>query len=138
MDDMTSRLSEILGDPASMEKLKNLAAMFGGSDRQAEAAPAASQQRPPPPSPPPPPQNRQSAPAAAPSLDPELMRSIMKLAPALSQMRQGDDTSTQLLHALRPFLGDARRKRLDEALRLLQLARMLPYLRNSGLLQSLF
>lgn len=132
MDDMSSRLSEILGDPSSMEKLKALAAMFGGTDRQEGAAPAASPQRPPPP------QNQQSAPPApAPSLDPDLMRSMMKLAPALSHMRQ-DDSSTQLLHALRPFLGERRRKRLDEALRILQLARMLPSLKSSGLLQSLF
>ena len=132
MDDMTSRLSEILNDPASMEKLKNLAAMFGGSSQQEETRP------------PPPPQqqrpqqyrSRAAAPArtrtsAAPSIDPELMRSMMKLAPALSRMRQ-EDSSTQLLRALRPFLGESRRKKLDEALRLMQLARMLPYLRNSG------
>ena len=30
MDDLSSRLNEILGDPASMEKIKNLAAMFSG------------------------------------------------------------------------------------------------------------
>ena len=130
MDDMTSRLSEILGDPASMEKLRSLAAMLSGTKQQ-EGTPAAAQQR----SSPQPAPNTSSPPSAAPTVDPELMRVMMKLAPAFSRMRQ-DDSSTQLLRALRPFLGESRRKKLDEALRLLQLARMLPYLRNSGLLQS--
>ena len=141
MDDMTSRLSEILNDPASMEKIKTLASMFGSSSQQggggqAPAPPQQQQQRPqqyqqqsqPP---------QQNVQSAAPSVDPELMRSMMKLAPAFSRMRQ-DDTSTQLLRALRPFLGESRRGKLDEALRILQLMRMLPYLRNSGILQSLF
>jgi hypothetical protein len=123
MDDVSSRLSEILGDPASMEKIKNLAAMFSSAKQQEEQAPA-------------PPQRRASEQApAAPAVDPDLMRSVMKLAPAFSRMRQEDD-STRLLHALRPFLSEKRRKKLDEALRLMQLARMLPYLKNSGLLQS--
>lgn len=132
MDDMSSRLSEILGDPASMEKLKSLAAMFSNSNSQEEPMNTAPQQRSPAP-----PQNRQSTPPSAPSIDPELMNTVMKLAPVLSRARQ-DDKSTRLLNALRPFLGEPRRKRLDEALRILQLMRILPYLRNSGLLQSIF
>ena len=88
MDDMSSRLNEILSDPASMEKIRSLAAMFGNSNQQGGQAPA-----------PPPPQqqqqqqpqqqrqqqqntqNQQSAPSGAPGIDPEMMRSVMKLAP---------------------------------------------------------
>lgn len=141
MDDMSSRLNEILNDPASMEKIRNLAAMFGNSNQQGGQAPAQQQQ----------PQqqqpqqqqhqrqqntqNQQSTQSGAPGIDPEMMRSVMKLAPVFSHMRQ-DDSSTQLLRALRPFLGDTRRGKLDEALRILQLIRMLPYLRNSGIFQS--
>ena len=128
MDDLSSRLNEILGAPASMEKIKNLAAMFSGSD-QAESKSAAEPERAAP--------QPQENTAQAAAIDPGLMRSVMKLAPALSQMRQEDD-STRLLHALRPFLSDKRRKKLDEALRLLQLTRMIPYLKSSGVLNSFF
>ena len=131
MDDMSSRLNEILSDPGSMEKLRSLAAMFGSTQQQ-EGPTSAPQQRPPQSS-----QNQQQAQSAAPAVDPDLMRSVMKLAPAFSRMRQ-EDSSTQLLRALRPFLGESRQKRLDEALRILQLMRMLPYLRNSGIFQSIF
>lgn len=131
MDDMSSRLSEILSDPASMEKLKNLAAMFGGS-KQEDSPPPQPVSQPSQPS-------QQRAPSRSapqmPNMDPQLMNTMMKLAPALSMMKQ-EDGSTQLLRALRPFLGESRRKKLDEALRLLQLARMLPYLKESGLFQS--
>lgn len=142
MDDMTSRLSEILNDPASMEKIKSLASLFGSSSQQggtgqSPAPPQQQQQRPQQYSQQNQPAQQQNMQSAAPSIDPELMRSMMKLAPAFSRMRQ-DDSSTQLLHALRPFLGESRRGKLDEALRILQLMRMLPYLRNSGILQSLF
>lgn len=129
MDDISSRLSEILSDPASMERLRNLAAMFSGTSQQENEPQQA-----------PPPQNTQRAPpqpqGQMPSLDPQVMGLVMKLAPVLSAMRQ-EDNSTRLLNALRPFLGEDRRRRLDEAMRILQLARILPYLRNSGLLQSI-
>ncbi len=136
MDDMSSRLNEILSDPESMEKIRNLAALFGSSNQQG-GGPAPQQQRPQQSAQSQPSQQNQQSQQGAPSLDPELMRSMMKLAPAFSRLRQ-EDSSTQLLHALRPFLGDSRRRRLDEALRILQLMRMLPYLRNSGIFQSLF
>lgn len=129
MDDISSRLSEILSDPASMERLRNLAAMFSGTSQQENEPQQA-----------PPPQNTQRAQpqpqGQMPSIDPQVMGLVMKLAPVLSAMRQ-EDNSTRLLNALRPFLGESRRRRLDEAMRILQLARILPYLRNSGLLQSI-
>lgn len=125
-EDLTSRLNDILGDPTSMEKIKSLAAMFGSSQEEAPARQTQQPQRP-----------QQTRPHAdsAPSVDPELMQSVMKLAPALSHMRQEDD-STRLLRAIRPFLGERRRHKLDEAVKLMQLARMMPYLKSSGVLQS--
>ena len=57
-------------------------------------------------------------------------------APMLAAVRQEDD-STRLLRALRPLLGEERQKKLDEAIRILQFMRMLPMLRQSGLLSGL-
>jgi hypothetical protein len=98
MDDISSRLSEILSDPASMERLRNLAAMFSGTSQQENEPQQA-----------PPPQNTQRAQpqpqGQMPSLDPQVMGLVMKLAPVLSAMRQ-EDNSTRLLNALRPFLGE--------------------------------
>jgi hypothetical protein len=116
MDDLASKLSELLNSPGSMEQIKNLAGLLGGGE-----APAQSEQ----------PKPEQKSPLAG--LDGDMMQMIMKFAPLLSSFRQEDDY-TRLLHALRPLLGEARRKKLDEAIRLLQLIRLLPLLKSSGIL----
>lgn len=128
MDDLSSKLSDLLKNPESMEKIKNLAAMFGGSGALEAPEPADAPQR----TPSPPPAQEKGSIPSAPSIDPEIMRSVMKIAPALSRIHQEDD-STRLLRALRPFLGERRQKKLDEAIKLMQLARMVPFLKNSGI-----
>lgn len=122
MDDLSSMLGEFLKNPESMEKIKSLAGMLGGGSGPPPSAPAA-----PPAVPLSEPDNR---PAGE---DQESLRMMMKLAPMLSRFRQEDD-STRLLRALRPFLNEEKRKKLDEAIRLMQLVRMIPFIRNSGLL----
>lgn len=116
MDDLSSMLGEFMKHPENMEKIKNLAGMLGGSENAPPASPA-----------PPEPDNR---PAPA---DPDAMKLVMKLAPMISRFRQEDD-STRLLRALRPFLNEEKKKKLDEAIRLMQLVRMIPVIRSSGFL----
>ena len=59
-----------------------------------------------------------------------------KLAPLLGQINQEDD-ATRLLRALRPLLRPARQKKIDEAVKILQLMRFLPLLQGMGGLQGL-
>lgn len=118
MDDLAAKLSELLSNPATLEKLKGLTGLLGG----AAAEPAADSPPPEPPS--------SSSPLG---IDSEALQMITKVAPLLSGFRQEDD-STRLLHALRPMLGAERQKKLDEAIKILQLMRMLPLLKNSGIL----
>jgi hypothetical protein len=66
-------------------------------------------------------------------LDSDALQMITKVAPLLSSFRQEDD-STRFLRALRPLLGEDRQKKLDEAVKILQMMRMLPLLKNSGIL----
>lgn len=119
MDDLTSKLGELLNNPESMEKIKNLASMFGASSAPAPAEPSQENVE------------EKNAPAAPP-VDADAMRMVMRIAPVLSKVRQEDD-STRLLRALRPFLGEEKRKKLDEAIKLMQFVRLVPYFRSSGL-----
>lgn len=124
MDDLASKLGELLNNPGSLEQLKGLAGLLGGSASGSQPAP-------------PPPQPQQQPPQPeqleSPSpVDGDMMQTIMKMAPLLATFRQEDD-STRLLRALRPFLGPERRKKLDEAIKLMQLMRVLPLLKGSGL-----
>lgn len=122
MDDLSSMLGEFLKSPESMEKIRSLAGMLGGGTGPPPPAPASS-----PAVPPAEPDNRPAG------VDTDSMQLVMKLAPMLARFRQEDD-STRLLRALRPFLNEEKRKKLDEAIRLMQLVRMIPFIRNSGLL----
>lgn len=148
MDDLTGKLNEILNNPQAMEQVSALAGMLGlGSD---QAAPASSAPKEAPQSAP--------APAASPlsalgnlgnlgnlgalgSLlgggasggNGEMLQAVTKLLPLLNQFQQEDD-HTRFLRALRPLLGDERRKKLDESIRIMQMLRLLPLLKKEGIL----
>ena len=136
MDDLGSKLNGLLNDPQSMEKIKNLAAMLGldASPGKEHPSPAAAPPAAPAPEPPPSAESPLglSALSGIPQLDPQMRGSIMKIMPALSSFRQEDD-ATRLLRAIRPFLGEERRKKLDESIRLMQIVRMVPLLKKGGL-----
>ncbi|MEG0116335.1 MAG: hypothetical protein RSA00_07940 [Hydrogenoanaerobacterium sp.] len=73
-----------------------------------------------------------SSAAPMPSLD---IAKLMRVQQLLSQKR--DDGSTALLRALKPHLGDANRKKVDEAVRFMEIFSLLPLIKESGLLGSL-
>lgn len=157
MDDLNQQINQILSDPQSMKQLQDMAAALGlGGTSQApsQAQPQAQSQAQPaggfdptalagmlsslglgqnqPQSPPPAP----SPPAPANGVDPHMLQAVTKLAPLLSQVNREDD-STRLLRALRPLLGPVRQKKLDEAIKILQMMRLLPLLKDSGLFSGL-
>ena len=124
MEDISRRISELLSDPQTLEQIKGLAGMLGqgaggAAQPSAESVPSAeaSYRKP---------QQPDSMP------DPDMLGMVMKLAPLFKSMDRDDD-STRLLRALRPFLHEERSRRLDGAIRLLGIMRMLPLLKGAGL-----
>ena len=143
MDDLAGKLSELLNSPEGMARIQNLASMLG-QNQQESPAPADSSAS-----------SQDSGEGfslgalssllggmgkgdeSAPALpDAAALLLATRLAPPLSAVRQ-EDVSTRLLRALRPLLGEERQKKLDEAIRILQMMRMLPLLRQSGLLSGI-
>lgn len=133
MDDLSAAIRDLLQDPQSMAQIQNLAQSLGLNDA-AQAQPSS------------PPNNTGSSNALQTLLpaitqtqnaqsDP-MISMLMRAAPLLSAANQEDD-ATRLLAALRPLLGEARQKKLDEASRILKLLHLLPLLRESGLLQNI-
>ena len=116
MDDLAGKISEILSNPESLEKIKGLSGLLG--------------QPPPAPEPEEPPANTPDIGALLPT---DTLQTVMKLAPLFSSLKQDDD-STWLLHALRPLLGNERQHRLDESIKMMQMIRLLPLLKKSGIL----
>ena len=154
MDDLNTRLGQILSDPQSMAQLQSMAAALGlgqnsttvnntqnppqnqapasstgGLDLNSLAAllgglGASAQAAPPPPSP-------------APTGGLGSLGTLGLLGGLLGSRQGAEDKNVQLLRALRPHMSPARQGRVDDAIRLIQLLGLLPALRDSGLLGGL-
>ena len=108
MDDLNEKLNRLLSDPEGLAKIQAAMTALGGEEA----------------TPPPPPE---------PTL-PDLS-GISRLMPLLSGIGQ-DTEDTRLLYALRPYLRGQRAQRLDEAVRLLKLAHLLPLIQEQGILNG--
>ncbi len=117
MDDLASKLGELLNSPGGLDKIKSLASLLGGAAQEQSS-----------------PEPSEPAQGGSPfGLDADALQMITKIGPLLANFRQEDD-NTRFLRALRPLLGEERQKKLDEAAKILQMMRMLPLLKSSGIL----
>ena len=116
MSEFEDRLGAILGNPDAMAQIMSLAQNLGGST-QTEA-----------PSPPP-----TELPPELPSdpgnlfgmlgdLDPQMIQEGMRL---FSQLSVADDERTALLSALKPFLKEERYAKMDRAIQIARLSRII-------------
>ncbi len=126
-NDLSQALSSLLSNPDSLRQIQSLMGMLGnsGGGRADSGAPADTE---PPPGPSPAPERNDAPPPIMP--DAALFG---KMQQAFSLMRQ-DDPRIAFLSALRPNLSEARRGRVDEAIRLLRMVRLLPLLREQHFL----
>ena len=147
MDDMISKLQDILGSEEGMQKLKEVADMLGVGAEHTDAVSSSSGNLA---------QsngfdfsalssllsggNGNTGETAA-SSDSELgnldLNMIIKLQQAMSAFHSEDD-NTRFLQALRPLMREERRHKVDEVLRMMKLFSLIPLLKESGLLEKLF
>lgn len=115
MGEFEEKLNSILGDQQAMGQIMALAQSLGKSSpppREGE------EEAPPPPDSGDPPDLSQ----LMGSLDPKMMQLGMRL---LKEYQQDDSQNTALLQALRPYLREERRGRLDRAVQIAKLSRLL-------------
>lgn len=122
MDDMSQKLMSLMNDPEIMSKIQGLSGLLSQDGRQEQINPPE-----PKPQEPHPKSNEQMLPL-------DMMGTIMKIMPIINSMKEEDET-TRLLKALRPFLSEARRKKLDEGIRLMRIMRMLPLLKGTDMFE---
>lgn len=110
MPELQDTINQIMSNPEAMRQVQSLGEKLGlgGS-------------APKPPAPPP-----------ADGTSAEMMSALTRLAPMMSAAQPNDETAA-LLNALQPFLSGQKLERLQSARRLMQLVRMIPLLKNSGL-----
>ena len=58
---------------------------------------------------------------------------LLKIAPLMSQFGKNDE-NTALLYALKPHLKNERQKKVDTAAKLMQIVKVLPLLKDTGIL----
>lgn len=115
MDDLSSKLSELLNDPESMNRVRQMAESFLGESGDEVPAPS--------PTP--------DISSIGDMLGSGELQSIISV---ISKMKSaGDDSRVQLISALRPHLSEERRKRADTAIKILKLLDVLPLMKDSGL-----
>ena len=130
MVDLGERVAQLLGSEEGMEQVRQLMASLSGGDggpdlssllgmlggaggENGNCSPSGQQQN---------------------SFgDPGMM---LELTRALSAVRR-PDPNVALLEALRPFFEEPRRKKVDNAIRMMKLMELLPVLQQSGLLSGL-
>lgn len=121
MDDLQSKLSQIMSDPEAMKQVQSLGKMLGLSGNNNEVPKEKEPESV---------QNNISSVASV--LNNDAISGITRIMPVLNSMKQEDET-TRLLLALRPFLSREKQKKLDEAKKMLQFLKILPLLKNGGL-----
>ena len=115
MDDLSSMISQFLNSQEGMEQLKAVSQALGLGDVTDSR------------------NNSQPTGASVPQLD---MNTIMMMQRAMSALGQ-EDKNTELLRALKPHFSPERAKKVEDAIRIMQLMRLLPVAKELGLFEQL-
>ena len=110
MDDLNRKLEDILNDPESMNRVRQMAGAILGDDGTEYKRPD------------------ETGPGAFSGAD---IGRIMSIVNRIENSES--DNRTKLLLALKPHLTDKRREKVDSAVKLLKLIEALPLLREAGI-----
>lgn len=119
MEDISQKISDLLGSPDGLDRLKTVAEGLLGQDLFKNEQPL----------------KKESDGFSLPDNLLENignMQGIMRLAGLLGKEQK--DSRVDLLRALKPHLSEKRAKRVDKAISILKIAAILPILREEGLL----
>jgi len=122
LSDFEDKLQSILGNPDAMNQIMSIAQSISGSSRDERTDES-------------PPPSKESEPSLLPdltsvfdTLDPRLLQLGMKL---LSEYNRQDDNKIALLNALQPFVKEERYAKLNQAIQIAKLSRVIRVALNS-------
>lgn len=119
-NDITSKITDLLNDPESMKKFGEFASGFLNSSEKSENQ-----------------SDNTFLNNSDISIDPSQMGSIIKIVTALKKNSSAEDDNTRLLTALKPHLSKERGKKIDKVVSLMRIAKLLPVLKESGIMNLL-
>ncbi|MEG0753515.1 MAG: hypothetical protein RR461_06760 [Angelakisella sp.] len=117
MDSMAERLEQLLNDDSTISQIQQIISSLresGGPSQQTDAQ------------------------GSGEGINPAMMNGLLAMLPTLTGTAKGaeGDPNVELLRALRPFLSKKRKKRVNEAVKLMKMKDMLPLLQQSGILSG--
>lgn len=113
MGDFEEKLERILGNPQAMEQIMALAHSLGDAGSSTSSSAGA---------PAPEPEKPSSLLSELGGIDPRLLSTAAQL---FSQYKSNDDDRVALLNALRPFIKEQRYAKLDKAIQIARLSRLI-------------
>ena len=114
MDDLNQKLAQILNDPESMNRVREMAESILSKEETKE---------------------EKSDDSIFGIPDSNELMNIMSIVSQLNA--KNDDARTNLLTALKPHLSEPKREKVDTAIKILKLLDLLPILKESGVLGKL-
>ena len=107
MEDLGEKLAEILNDPESMNRVRQMAeSLLGGEEKKEEPS----------------------------DISPLGANEMQMMVNIMSRLKSSKgDESTELLNALKPHLSEPRREKVDTAIKILKLIELFPLIKESGL-----
>ncbi len=119
MSEIEDKINQILSNPEAMKQVQSLGKQLGLSGGEPKPEPK-------------PEPTLQTALSNSRLLGDDMISTVTKLAPILQQMKSDDDT-TRLLYALRPFLSEDKRQKLDNAEKMIKFIKIIPLLKENGM-----
>ncbi len=120
MDDISEKLADLLNDPESLNRVREMAEnILGNDNKKSEKSP--------------PPQSDIGSLFGNMDIDPIQIGKIMSVMSRLKTNQ--DDNRARLLTALKPHLSAPRQEKVDTAIKMLKLIDLLPFLKDSGIFE---
>ena len=126
MENLTDKITNLLSDPEMLSKIKNISGLLGNEEsnnknennENNENKDENSKEQ----------KNKDTF-----SFSPEIMQMVLKLMPILTSIKK-EDKYTKFIQALKPLLSEKKQKKLDSSSNILKVMRILPLLKNQGIL----
>lgn len=122
MEDFTSKITEILNNPDIMKQIKDIAGGTPAENTENNQKQKIDDQN-----------IDKDMNQEQDGLSPDMLSTVMKLAPLLSSINT-DDKYSSFLRSLRPLLSETRQKKLDESEKIIKLIKIFPILKSNGII----
>lgn len=120
MDDISEKLAELLNDPDSLNRVREMAENILGKDEKTKTENTAKS-------------DFDINSLFGDGIDPAQIGKIISVMSRLKSKQ--DDNRSRLLLALKPHLSTPRQEKVDAAIKLLKLIDLLPFLKDSGMFE---